>query len=98
MALPIDQQNIIKILGLEALPQERRVEILERVTDLVEKRLLLRLFEALTEDKQGELRTMLDREESDKLAKFLQNNAPQMADWAMEEASKVKKELAGLVK
>lgn len=94
MALQVDQQNIIKILGIEDLADERKIMIIHRVAELVEKRLLLRVFDSLSASKAEELTRLLDGENTQRVAGFLAEFAPNLASWAEEEVGKVKAELA----
>ena len=96
MAIPIEEQNIIKLLGIEDLPDERKAEMVEKISELVQKRLLLRLMESLSADKQKELGSLLEKPEQEKFTAFLTANAPQFPEWMVEEVGKIKQELAGL--
>lgn len=96
MAIPLEQQNIIKILGIENLPDEKKVEMVEKISTLVQKRLLLRLVESVPADKQTELAALLEKSDQDTLNAFLQTNAPQFPEWIVEEVTKVKQELTDL--
>jgi len=42
--------NIIALLGLESLPNEEKAALLEKMTELILKRVMLRVAEQLTED------------------------------------------------
>ena len=46
---PLLNQNIFTLLGLNDLPEERKAALLEKMTELVQKRLALRLLESLSE-------------------------------------------------
>ncbi|MBI4049463.1 MAG: hypothetical protein HY395_01440 [Candidatus Doudnabacteria bacterium] len=96
MALPIDDQNIINVLGIESLPDEQKISIIERTSELVEKRLLLRLLNSFSEQKKREFEDLLDAENQEAVNVFLQKNAPDLPAWLAEELSKIKQELAGL--
>lgn len=96
MAIPLEQQNIIKILGIESLPDEKKVEMVEKISTLVQKRLLLRLVESVPADKQNELSGLLEKPDQNQFNAFLAANAPQFPEWLAEEVTKVKQELADL--
>ena len=98
MNLPIDQQNIINILGIESLPDDRKMALIDQMTDLVQKRLLVRILDSLQDTKREELLAMLEKDDSEALKSFLAANVPDMADWLMEEVNKIKVEMADLAK
>lgn len=94
MDIPLDEQNIINILGIEALPDERKIAIIERVSELVQKRLFVRLLDFLNASDKEELTRFLDSGDQKGLGDFLQEKVPNFADWIEEEVRKIKKELA----
>lgn len=96
MAIPLDQQNIINILGIESLPDERKAALVDQMTNLVQKRMLLRILDSLDEVKRSEFEKLLDQNDQAKLNEFIKDKVPQMADWLMEEVLKIKQEMADL--
>ena len=92
MATIVDDENIIKLLGIESLPDERKTALVERISELVQKRLLLRLLDSLVGSDQDELKILLDRGDQAALQGFLVNKAPDLATWAADEVIKIKKE------
>lgn len=96
MHIPVDQQNIIRALGLEDLPDEKKLELIEQVSDVVEKRILLRVLESLSPEQRKELDGLLDAESQQGVNEFMQKNAPQIPAWIEEEISHAKQELADL--
>ena len=98
MELPLDQQNLIGILGIESLPEERKLDLLNKVTVLVEKRLMIRIFDSLPEADQNTFTQLLDKEDQAGINEFLAAKAPNLADWLQEETNTIKEELAGAVK
>ncbi len=97
MSIPIDDKNIISILGIESLPDEEKIAIVEKVTILVEKRLLVRVFDSLDALRQKEFSEMLDKDDQAGIQDFLERFVPNMADLMNEELVKVKQELASWV-
>lgn len=43
-------ENIIALLGLESLPSEEKAAILDKMTELIQKRVMLRVVEMLSEE------------------------------------------------
>jgi succinate dehydrogenase flavin-adding protein (antitoxin of CptAB toxin-antitoxin module) len=96
MAGIVAQQNIIGILGIESLPDERKIAILEKATDLVQKRLMLRILDSLSEEQQEAFGKLLDSEDQEGVNRFLAENVPAFSDWIQEEVYRLKEELADL--
>lgn len=95
-AAKLEEENIIKILGIESWPDEKKTALVEDVTELVQKRLMVRLLDSLKEPQYSQLLAILDKQEEGPLNDFLQKNQPNFADWAYEEVTKIKKELKDL--
>jgi hypothetical protein len=96
MSINLDQQSIINILGIQSLPDERKVEILEQASDLIQKRILVRVMESLDDSKRKEFETLLESPEQTKLDEFLATNVPDFTVWMMEEVNRLKQEMADL--
>ena len=88
------QANIIALLGLEALPQEKKIELLEKVTELVQKRILLRVAQPLSMDDRTKLLELAQKEDQQALEDFIIQKAPNMPQIIEEEVTLVKKEMA----
>ena len=88
------EANIIEALGLEALPEERKIQIVQMATDLVQKRLMLRVMEQLTEEEKDEFEKVLGGKDIDlAAAEFIKNKVPNFDEMVQEEIIKVKQEL-----
>ncbi len=96
MSIPIDDQNLIKILGIESLPDERKLELIDKASALVEKRIFLRLLNSLTDQKRQEFENLLDSENSEAIGLFMEQNAEDLPQWITEETLKIKQEMANL--
>src|SRR5262245_18800134 len=94
----LQEQNLISLLGIESLPNEQKIKIIDRVTTLVEKRLLLRILDFLSADLRGELEQLLKQNNQEAINTFISGNVPELSEWANEEVLAVKEELAEGVK
>ena len=94
MNLSIDSKNIISILGIETLPDEQKLAIVEKVTALVEKRLLVKIFESLDSLRQNDFSELLEKSDQAALQDFLERNVPNLNQMAEQEITAVKGELA----
>jgi biotin synthase-related radical SAM superfamily protein len=84
------EQNIIAALGLESLPDERKAALIDKMAQLVEKNLIVRIMEGLSEADAGEFETIAQSTDEDKV-KFLQAKFPNFAEMMQEEIVNVKK-------
>jgi hypothetical protein len=94
--MDVEKENIINILGIASLPDEEKVQIVDQVSELVQKRLLLRIADSLTEEKKEGLMQLIDSGDEIGLTNFLLHNCPQFNDWLAEELNKVKQEMSSL--
>lgn len=90
-SLPFNvEDNIIKMLGVRSLTEEKRVRLVEQMTDLVQKRVILRLMEMVTEQDAAEAVRISDDPEA--LMAFLGSKAD-LAEVVDQEVRRLKNEL-----
>ena len=92
------EDNIIKALGIESLPDDQKAKILEQASHMVEARLLLRLTKHLDETKREELIKVLDTKDKDNLSEFIYKEVPEFTTWVEEETMALRDELMDLGK
>ena len=99
----LDERNIIALLGIESLSDERKISIVNRVNKLVQKKLLLRIMDFLDDEKTEEFERLVDSlddveagEAGSKLSAFFQANVPMLDTWLIEEVNQVKEALVGV--
>lgn len=85
------KQNIIAQLGLQDLPEEKRFELLDNMTTLIEKRIMLRLMEELSDEDIEKVEALADKEEE--LAAFMADKVPNLALVIEQETQKVKSDM-----
>ncbi len=87
--------NIIGELGLEALPEERRISIVNKMADLVQQRVMIQIAEKMSDKDAEELQKIITEqgESSPAVAGFIHEKIPNMPDILREELVNVKKEL-----
>lgn len=92
MSTPFNvKENLIAVLGLQALPEEKRVELLNMATELVEKRVFVRLIEGLSDADSAEAEKFADKPEE--FLAFVASKGPSIETLVQEEVSKVREEL-----
>lgn len=90
--------DLIKELELDRLPEERRDEILSQMSEIIQQRMLLRIFETLTPEDKDTLGSMLDaKADQEQVIHFLQAKIPTLDQIALDEIGKYKKEMIDLV-
>ncbi len=88
---PLLAENIITTLGLQDMPDEEKAKLVDRILDVVQKRIMLRLTELLaTEDD-----AMVEQLSNDpqRLFAYLQTKVPNFNKILEDEIVGVKKEL-----
>ncbi|MGB0757723.1 MAG: DUF5663 domain-containing protein [Patescibacteria group bacterium] len=89
------QGNIIKLLELESLSDEKKFALVEKMVDLIEKRFLVRILESVNEEQFQ----ALDAVENDEAwASAVKEYVPNMDEILEEEVKKLKEELVESVK
>lgn len=91
------EENIISLLGIESLPDGEKVEILQKMTDLVQKRITLHILEKLSPEEQVAFVNADQKNDDEKVKDILESNNIDMLKVAEKEISKLKKELKGVV-
>ncbi len=97
--MPPLPQNIFTLLGLDGLPENRKAQLLERMTTLVQKRLALRLIDSLSQEDGRKFEELLQTHRMDdpEVANFFQTRLPDINTLLQEEIAGVKKELLNSV-
>jgi len=86
------QKNIISELNLEMLDDEKKVALLDKMSEVIQKRLTLRVLEKLSDSDQDEFEKIMDKE-PDKVSDFLQTKIPEFTEIIQEEIVKLKSEM-----
>ncbi len=88
------KENIIKELGLENLPEEKKLEILLGIGRVIQQNVILRILDELPEKDKDEFDKLLGEKGDDEEAvlKFLQSKIPNLDGIVNEEIEKFKKE------
>lgn len=86
----IINENIIAALGLQSLPLEKKQEVLNKLVELVQKRIMLRVMDGLSKE-DGEKMAELEKNPMDMLA-FIAEKFPNFEEIVKEEVEKVKEE------
>ncbi len=87
--------NIITSLGLQAASDDNKVALISEMAALVEKRLIARILETLSEKDRKKLDSLLGEKgnESDEVGEFLKSKIPNIDTLFQEEVVAVKREM-----
>lgn len=87
--------NIIDLLGLQSLPEGRKVDLVNRMAEVVQDRISERVHEALSAEDRAKLDAMIDGGSSeDEVNAFLQKAVPDFNVIAGEEVLRFKQQMA----
>lgn len=93
-------KGILEELGLKNLSAERQKELLEKMSSLIQNRVLLRVLRSLSEEDKKEFDNILETNDMEKVHRFLIEKVPGLDKITDEEVEKfrgeVKKQLSNL--
>lgn len=87
------QQNIIQMLGLEQLAPEKQATLVAKMTELVQKRLLLRILQMLPEETKKQFLQASAARDTQTVDTIIQQHVPNITDITFEEIEKLKQEM-----
>jgi len=94
----IIEKDILEILGAKNMPEEEKRNLYTKMLETIQKRVMIRINDRLTEEEREEWKKILDdgnREEADK---YLLDHGLEVPKLMAEEALILKTELAELAK
>lgn len=89
--------NIFELLGLEGLPEEKKLAMLEKFSDLIGLSAMSRVVEILLPSEREGFEKMME-ESPNAAIEWLETKGIHFDEMLVEEAAKIKEDLAGLVK
>lgn len=92
------RKNIIIELGLQELPEERKLNLLSKMSELIQKRVLLRVIRSLSVVEKQEFDELLGKENDQEIYQFLIAKVPNIDEITDEEVIKFKEEIIEHVK
>lgn len=97
-ALKLLQGNIIDLLGLQNLPEDRKQQLLTQMSQVLQDRLTDRLIETMSKEQRDQFERLLNTDPTtDQIDAFLKAAVPDYVELAMDEVVKFKKELVSEV-
>jgi len=90
--------NIIKILGIDALPVEQQKEAMERLGAIVYQEVMLRVLDIMSEEDKDEFEKIIERNaDPEVMFTFLSGKVPNLDAIVTEEAEKFRTESADIM-
>jgi len=87
------RQNLIKELGLEGLPEERQIYLLNLMTESLLKRITINVLEKLSDAERQEYDRILVANDPDQVLDFLKNKISNYDKLVKETVEEFKKEM-----
>ena len=88
-----NQDNIIALLGLEDLPIENRVQLVDELTQILEVRVLGSAYDTLSEEQAQHLDSLLNDNNPELVTTFIQENVPNLSEIFAIQVENLKAEL-----
>ena len=90
--------NIIKTLGIDTLPEDKQKEALEKLGELVYQEVMLRVLDVLSEEEKDEFEKLIEKTPDPELMfSFLALKVPNFEEIVNEETQKLKNETAEIM-
>jgi len=86
------QKDLIVELGLQALPDDKKEEMVLRIGELIQQNVVLRIISEMPEGDKDEFEKVLSEETGEKTMDFLQAKFPNLNQVVEEEIAKFKQE------
>jgi len=93
----IVSQHIITLLNLEHLPEPERTALIEKMVDVVQQRVMLKVLDSVGADKRDAFVQVVDSGTDNEVQDFLSKNVPNFLDILQDEIVGLKKEMVELV-
>ena len=92
------KKNILVELGLQDLAEDRKLELLSQMSNLIQKRVLLRVIKSLSVEDKEKFDQLLGKENESEIYRFLIAKVPNIEEITDEEVIKFKEEVVERVK
>ncbi|MCK4355295.1 hypothetical protein KAW43_03075 [Candidatus Parcubacteria bacterium] len=91
----IQFRDLFKELGMESLPIEKQAGIIEKVSRIVYKKILLRIMDKLSDEDAIEIDALLEKKDYEKVDEYIRDKTPDFITILKEEIEKVRTEVIG---
>jgi len=91
------EQNIIALLGIEALPIDQKIALINKMVDLIEQRVIVRILQNLPKEVGDQFAEAVEKEHMDIVARIMKEHVSHLAVLLDEEIERLKHEMVGVV-
>ncbi len=85
--------NIIEELAIESLPDDKKAALVASMVDLIQKRIVVRLIEGLSEEDLEKFASIVESKDAEALARFANSHGKNLEEITKEETIKLKSEM-----
>ncbi|MEI6660295.1 MAG: DUF5663 domain-containing protein [bacterium] len=91
-------QNIIKVLGIDQLPQDKQAEAMERLGGIVYQEVMLRVLDTMSEPDKDEFEKLVEKTpDPESLFTYLASKVPDLDKIVAEEAESLRTEASDIM-
>ena len=90
-------ENIISILGIESLSDDKKIEMLKKMGELVQKRIVLDILEKINDDEKEKFIEATSNDRDEEVKAILDNHGIDMVELIEKETNNLKQELKSRV-
>ena len=87
------QESVLSILGFTEMTDVQLFSLSQKITELVQRRMMLRIAESMSIEEINEFAEILESGREDKINTIIKEKVPTFFDMLAEEVEKVKEEL-----
>jgi hypothetical protein len=92
------KKNIIHKLGIEDLPLKKAEEVMKKLEDIIERKLVLEILDLLSKEDQKKVLAVIDSSDNKKVSEFLSEKIPAIDSLVKATAESVVKEFKNYIK
>lgn len=94
-----NNKDLFTLLGLQDLPEERKAELTAKMGSLVQRDVMMRALDELSDAEQDELEKLIERHPDDleKMYAFMEGKVPDIDDIVKESIESLRGELLNIV-
>jgi len=92
----IINKDILEILNLKNLPNNKKQEFYQKMTETIQNRVMAKILDGLNENEKEEFTKLLDENDKQKIEEFLKSHGVDTAKLMLEESVIYKTEMVGL--
>ncbi len=89
----IQFRDLLKDIGMENLPIEKQAGIIEKISRIVYKRILLRILDRLSDEEAMEIDALLEKKDYERVDEYIRDKAPDFITILKQEIEEVRADI-----